>query len=184
MGKMYFEEFRRRVTDDAPYAVFHRQDVDYVAHIHEEIEVGYVVSGSVRAGNETGEILLNAGELFVFMPDEIHTLSTVTPNVVEILRILPKQNDRVDFSDLRLRSNRVSPSDHAYQPLLAPVLEMINEFDGAREGRDMALRKCRYEIFLTILRLMEHSPVHGEERQRLASRTLLLRRVNEYISEH
>lgn len=184
MSKIYFEEFRRRVTDDAPYAVFHRTDVNYVAHIHEEIEVGYVVSGSVRAGNETGEFLVQAGDLFVFMPDEIHSLSTVDPNVVQVLRILPKQNDRVDFSTLRLHSNLVRPEDPAYASLVAPVLQMVREYDGNAEGKEMALRKCRYEIFLAILRQMEHSRIRGEEKQRLASQTLLLRSVNDYISEH
>lgn len=184
MSKIYFEEFCRRVTDDAPYAVFHRTDVNYVAHIHEEIEVGFVVSGTVRAGNETGEYLLNAGDMFVFMPDEIHTLATVSPNVVKVLRILPKQTDRVDFSVLRLRSNRVAAGDAGYEALVAPVLQMIREFDANEPGRDMALRKCRYEIFLAILRGLEHTRVQGEEKQRLASRTLLLRSVNDYISEH
>lgn len=184
MSKIYFEEFRRRVTDDAPYAVFHRTDVNYVAHIHEEIEVGYVVSGTVRAGNETGEYLLNPGDMFVFMPDEIHTLSTVSPNVVKVLRILPKQTDRVDFSVLRLRSNRVAAGDAGYDALVSPVLQMVREFDSNEPGRDMALRKCRYEIFLAVLRCLEHTRIHGEEKQRLASRTLLLRSVNDYISEH
>ncbi len=184
MSKIYFEEFRRRVTDDIPYAVFHRSDMNYVAHIHEEIEVGYVVSGSIRAGNETGEFLLEAGDMFVFMPDEIHSLSTVTPNTVEVLRILPKQTDRVDFSVLRLHSNRVRPGEEGYDALAAPVLQMVREFDGNEEGREMVLRKCRYEIFLAILRQLRHTRIHGEEKQRLASRTLLLRSVNDYISEH
>ncbi|MBQ1272061.1 MAG: helix-turn-helix transcriptional regulator [Clostridia bacterium] len=184
MGKMYFEEFRRRVTDESPYAVFHRSDVSYVPHIHEEIEVGYVLYGTVRAGSEAGDFLLHEGDMFVFMPDEIHSLSTVTPNSVEILRILPKQSDKIDFGGLRLSSNRVCPADGGYAHLITPVLEMVREFDGEGEGREIALRKCRYEIFLALLRSIPHFPVTGEDRQEIASRTSLLRRVNDYISEH
>jgi len=184
VSKLYFEEFRRRVTDDAPYAVFHRTDVNYIAHIHEEIEVGFVRSGKIQATGETDEWLLEAGDMFVFMPDEIHALSTVDPNEVEVLRILPKQDDRVDFSLLRLQSNRIRPKEPGYEELLTPVLQMIREWDGTASGREMAMRKCRYEIFLAILRELKHDRVQGEEKKKLANRTLLLRRVNEYVSEH
>ena len=61
---------------------------------------------------------------------------------------------------------------------------MVEESDGTREGREIALRKCRYEIFLAILRELEHTRIPGEEKKRLASRTLLLRSANDYISEH
>ena len=184
MSKLYFEEFRRRVTDDVPFAVFHRTDVDYIAHIHEEIEVGYVVSGKIRASNETEEWPLSQGDLFVFMPDEIHSLTTVEPNEVAVLRILPKQDDRVNFSLLRLKNNRVRQGERGYEALVAPVLQMVREWDGAEEGREMALRKCRYEIFLAILRELEHESIRDDETKKLAHRTLLLRRVNEYVSEH
>lgn len=184
MSKLYFEEFRRRVTDDVPFAVFHRTDVDYIAHIHEEIEVGYVVSGKIRASNETEEWTLSQGDLFVFMPDEIHSLTTVEPNEVSVLRILPKQDDRVNFSLLRLKNNRVRRGDRGYEALVSPVLQMVREWDGAEEGREMALRKYRYEIFLAILRELEHEGIRDDETKKLAHRTLLLRRVNEYVSEH
>lgn len=184
MSKIYFEEFRRRVTDDAPYAVFHRTDVNYVAHIHEELEVGYVVSGRVRAESESGISLLEAGDVFVFMPDEIHSLSTAESNRVEVLRLLPKQNDHVDFSSLRLSSNRVRKGERGYEELIGPILQMVKEWDEQSVGKDMALRKCRYEIFLTVVRELEHAPIFGEEKKKLANRTLLLRRVNDYISEH
>ncbi|MBQ4323441.1 MAG: helix-turn-helix transcriptional regulator [Clostridia bacterium] len=184
MNKIYFEEFRRRVTDDAPYAVFHRADVSYVAHIHEEMEVGFVVSGTVRVGGEAGDSLLNAGDIFVFMPDEIHSLSTVSPNKVEVLRLLPKQNDRVDFSTLRLKRNRVSPGEEGYNSLRKGILQMVKESDGNEIGKDMALRRCRYDIFLAVVRELKHEPIVGEEKKRLASQSLLLRKVNEYISEH
>ena len=105
MHRVYFEEFCRRVTEDAPYAVFHRENVNYVAHIHEEIEVGFVVSGSVRASGESCDYLLNEGDIYVFLPDEIHALTSESPNLLYILRLLPKQSDRVDFSSFRSSSN-------------------------------------------------------------------------------
>lgn len=184
MHRVYFEEFCRRVTEDAPYAVFHRENVNYVAHIHEEIEVGFVVSGSVRASGESCDYLLNEGDIYVFLPDEIHALTSESPNLLYILRLLPKQSDRVDFSSFRPASNCVRAGDAAYEPLRRAVLEMVDEHDRAREGRDMVLRKCRYEIFLAICRLMAQIPLSEEERQRRAGRTSLLRRVNDYIAEH
>ena len=184
MQRVYFEEFCRRVTEDAPYAVFHRENVNYVAHIHEEIEVGFVVSGSVRASGESCDYLLNEGDIYVFLPDEIHALTSESPNLLYILRLLPKQSDRVDFSSFRPASHCVRAGDAAYEPLRRAVLEMVDEHDRAREGRDMVLRKCRYEIFLAIYRLMEQIPLSEEERQRRAGRTSLLRRVNDYIAEH
>lgn len=184
MQRVYFEEFCRRVTEDAPYAVFHRENVNYVAHIHEEIEVGFVVSGSVRASGESCDYLLNEGDIYVFLPDEIHALTSESPNLLYILRLLPKQSDRVDFSSFRPSSNCVRAGDAAHEPLRRAVLEMVDEHDRAREGRDMVLRKCRYEIFLAIYRLMERIPLSEEERQRRAGRTSLLRRVNDYIADH
>lgn len=183
MSKIYFEEFRRRVTDDEPYAVFHRKNVSYVAHIHEEIEIGYVTQGTVRAENERGAFLLHEGDLFVFMPDEIHALSSQSENTVEVMRILPKKNDRVDFSLLRLDRNRIGPTDGAYETLRRAVTQMVSEWDGDRQGREMALRKCRYEIFLALLRETEHGPIREEEKKKLANRSLLLRKVNDCIAE-
>ena len=184
MNRIYFEEFRRRVTDSEPYAVFHRTDVNYVAHIHEEIEVGYLRSGTLVATTEEGDVRLAAGDLFAFMPDEIHALSSNAPNEAVILRILPKQTERVDFSSFRLKNKRISLGDLGYEALKGAVLQMEAEFFGDAEGREMALRKCRYDIFLTLLRMFERTPVPDTEKQRLASHTLLLRRVNDYICEH
>lgn len=184
MNKLYFEEFRRRVTDDAPYAVFHRNDINYVAHIHEEVEVAFVCSGVIRAVGETKESELSAGDMYVFMPDEIHALSTVAPNQVYILRILPKQNDRINFSLLRLSDNVLRPGDAGYDALRRSVLQMVQEDESHPEGWEMAMRKCRYEIFLTILRELKYTVIRTEEKKRLANRTMLLRRVNDYIEEH
>ncbi len=184
MSRMYFEEWKRRVTDNEPYELYHRRNVVYVPHIHEELEVGYVVSGSLRYGNEREETVLNAGDMFLSMPDEIHYLVSDSFCAVDIFRILPKQNDRVDFSGIRLRQNCIRPHSASYGALSAAFLQMVKEFDGNKEGRDMALQKCRYEIFLIILRQLSYARIYGEERQRLAGQTLLLRSVNDYISEH
>ena len=184
MGKLYFEEFRRRVTDEAPYAVFHRENVNYVAHIHEEIEAAYVKEGQVTVTGERTEETLAPGDMYVFMPDEVHAMETVTPNKLYILRILPKQIDRIDFSVFRLKKNVIRPGEKGYEPLKRAVLQMVRE-DGTREeGWEVAMRKCRYEIFLTILRELDYAVIRPEEKQRLASRTMLLRNVNDYIVEH
>ncbi len=184
MSTIYFEEWRRRVTDNDPYELYHRSDVNYVAHIHEELEVGVVLSGCLRYGNERGEYSLQAGDMFISMPDEIHYLTSDTSNSVDIFRILPSKNDRFDFSGIRLVNNCLRPGNPVYEEFFESFTQMVREFDGEEEGRDMALRKCRYEIFLTILRRMDYFRVRGEERQRLAGQTLLLRSVNDYISEH
>lgn len=184
MSKLYFEEFRRRVTDDAPYAVFHRENVHYVAHIHEEIEAAYVAQGSVRVLGERCEQTLNAGDIYLFMPDEIHALESVSENRMYILRILPKQIDRVDFSVFRLKKNVIRPNDPGYAPLRTAVLQMVEEDTARRAGWELAMRKCRYEIFLTILRCLEYEEIQPEEKQRLASHTALLRNVNDFIVAH
>ncbi len=184
VSRMYYEEWKRRVTDTEPYELYHRRNVEYVPHIHEELEVGYVVSGTVRYGNERYEKTLNAGDIFISMPDEIHYLVSASPSAVDVFRILPKQNDRVDFSGIRLHQNCIRPDHPAYADLSTSFLQMVKEFDGNEEGRDIALRKCRYEIFLIILRQMSYARIYGEERQRLAGQTMLLRSVNDYISEH
>ncbi len=184
MNKLYFEEFQTRVTADCPYAVFPRENINYIGHIHEEIEVACLLSGEVTATTEVGEIRMQAGDLCLFMPDEIHAFRSLTENRAYIIRILPKSGLPLNFSRIRLHRNLLLPGDRGYSAIWEASLQMAAEDQKKAFGYEIAMKKWMNEILLCITRELEYFFLKPEEKKKITSRSHLLRTVNEYIAEH
>ena len=62
MKDFYFEDIHR-ASEQYPYLDFSMQNIHYVAHFHEEIELVYVYSGEVEICAEENEWIASKDQL-------------------------------------------------------------------------------------------------------------------------
>lgn len=88
-------------------AIKRRESLEYVAHIHKEIEIVYMISGQTRAFLDTKEYVLNEGDLFVAFPNKVHYYNTFSKEDSFLLIFTPEFF--TDFSAFLLKNNPVEP---------------------------------------------------------------------------
>jgi len=52
--------------------------LQYVAHLHRDVELIYVLSGQTKAYLDSKEYVLNQGDLFIAFPNKVHYYSSFT----------------------------------------------------------------------------------------------------------
>ena len=61
-----------------PCRIFKSNKLQYVAHLHRDIEMVYVLSGQTKAYVDSVEYILNEGDLFIAFPNKVHYYNTFT----------------------------------------------------------------------------------------------------------
>jgi len=185
MKETSFYEKIHRATSSEPYLDADMKDLNYTSHFHEEIEIFYVVSGSVVLCVDGNIYTASCGDVGIIMPGEIHSYSSKTNNVY-IMKIIPPSNsENTDFSLLRLKNNLVTSSfDSNYVNAKNIILEIFEENKHKEKGYKIAISKYALELLIVILRDMEYEIVSIEEKKKIASRLWLLKTVNEYVENN
>lgn len=149
-----------QATGGYPFLEWNARNLSYIPHLHEEMEVIYAAQGpvTVTAGLCTQQ--LEEGELYVFMPFEIHDVATQPGSVAYILKLPPhRELPEVDFAAVRLGQSRFSPGDPQYGPLKEQVLSIRREDLEREEG--YALAVLRYAAGLELILLPGTVPTAG-----------------------
>lgn len=88
MEQVYFEDIHC-AGEFYPYLDFSMENINYIAHFHEEIEIIYVMTGALRVYTESQELQLSKGDICFFMPGEIHSFQSSEQNHIYIIKYLP-----------------------------------------------------------------------------------------------
>lgn len=184
MNGIYFEDIHR-ASEGYPYLDFEMKNINYIAHFHEEIEIIYVVEGTVSVVIDNEDRLLAPKELCFIMPGEIHSLSSPEPCRLYILKILPRTYpDNYSFLSIRLQDAVVPPDSETYPLFLNAILKIRQEDAAREEGYEYAVGAAVSEIIVTLLRRLAHSGIEGAQKKKMTKRLLLLKGVNEFIKDH
>lgn len=183
MKEIYFENIHR-ASEKYPYLDFSMQNIHYVAHFHEEIELIYVLSGAVHVVTEQEEYTTTEGSICIFMPGEIHSFSSPTENRLYIYKLMPPAQAAQDFSLFRLVHGSLQPGQPHYQEIKSLIFRIKEEEDGKRPGYEFAVNRDVNQILLLLRRYLPFSPLPTENRRRMSKKLQLLSAVHEYISEN
>ena len=174
-----------------PYKLFLVSIGHRTPHFHRDIEIIYVLHGSIRIhiGSSTTDV--KAGELFLINPFEIHSITDLAKteadtNILLIIQIASQafQNNTFELSQIRFNSNRLESNRHLIIPLMTELyfngLDTEVSSDFLRLGNlytlvGTLLKNCPYtiensnpsktkeEAFHRILTLIEHVEAHYDE---------------------
>lgn len=97
MEQVYFEDIHC-AGEFYPYLDFSMENINYIAHFHEEIEIIYVMTGALRVYTESQELQLSKGDICFFMPGEIHSFQSSEQNHIYIIKYLPHSPGRESTS--------------------------------------------------------------------------------------
>ena len=119
-----------------PYTDFEWRNINFFSHFHEEIELAAIVSGSVSITDDERALSARSGDICVFMPGEIHSLTSDSENHLYIFKIYCRSaKENIDFAAFRIKPDILTPehplnaalwADKPTRPPLQLFLTFIN----------------------------------------------------------
>ncbi len=178
MNNILFEK-ENKPKGSFPFISFEMKNLSRISHYHEEIEIAFVEKGDITASSGSTPIKLSRGDICIFMPGEIHSFNTAEENNCFIIKIDTNSYvERINFSKIRLLSNKIT-DEHAVYPILREIITNIhNEYLSKNTAYEFAIRSYKNTLITIILRNLEYK--HIESNQNLN----LLNTINNYIENH
>lgn len=168
-----FLERENRATREYPYVEAERRNLGARAHVHEEIEIVLVRSGTVEATVGGRTVTLTEGAVLIVMPEEVHAYASRG----ESLSVLLKLYAAPELFLLRLGEAGTVPADSPYAGAFRLPIETVAAEDRTRAvGYPYAVAAEVNRLTAAILRYL--SPVRITERAKkdlLAGREFLAR---------
>lgn len=149
-----YEDRKQRVTADYGYRL------SDIAHLHNHLEIVYMMEGHATAFLENQEYPLNAGDLFIAFPNQIHKYIHKQDDLYILLIFSPELCP--EFQALFTRSVPVSPVCRAAgnNPRLTRLLQEIIEVNDPEQPYFSAEIKGYFLAMLSeLFRQMSFEPV-------------------------
>ncbi len=184
MGGVFFEDIHR-ATKDFPYFDMHMQNINYLPHFHNEIEIISVRHGEVDITSENENFTAVQGDISIFMPREIHSFSSKNENHVYVMKIYCKNSvEKTDFSNFRM-VHKLAPHGSVLNNVINGLLDRIAiETEKKTVGYTFAVNSLTNKILCEILRSAEIEKVDTSMTKRHLSSLLLLENVNIFVENH
>ncbi len=160
--------------------VFYTQDLHFPAHLHSQIELLYVESGTTLVTIHNQEKYLNKGDFAVVFPNTVHNYNAVEDK--EPCRLVIAICSLELTGDFFKKLTSYSPtdsfitSDHLHENVSHAMLELEKE---CREGRN--LNACRALVLLILSRVL---PLVGLTKNRDIEDYDLTYHIASFVAEH
>ena len=180
----FFFEIIHRAEEDKPYVDTAMHDIMYLSHYHAEIELVYVVEGSVTLNVEDSSFALVKGDVAIVLPYRIHSLYTVGHSHLYIFKLLC---DCYDFAALSLASYRFSSVDCSapQQKIYQMLMRLVEESGHEEGGRKVLAMKCISNEVLLAIADLPGNTASNPERMKMRHRFIyVLNGVNKFLAEH
>lgn len=180
----FFENFHN-AAPDFPYIDCQMQNINYFPHIHEEIEIVYVLTGSTDITCENSCFTASKGDICIFMPGEIHSFSSPDPNRLYIIKLQYKNSmEQTDFSTLRMEHNLLNKSSKLRDLLTKLILQLAEETQTKRSGYGYMANSISQQILCGLIRSGQLIKIPAETKKKRLFYVTLLEKVNTYIADH
>lgn len=168
-----------------PYTDFEWRNIHFYSHFHEEIELAAVVSGSVSVTGDERALLAKTGDICVFMPGEIHSLTSDAENHLYIFKICCQSaKENIDFAAFRIKPDILTPE----HPLNAALWTDIRRIKAASEqkspGYSYLVNATANEMLYKIVSGGVLYKLDRQKRQKNISAISILTKSSEYIRAH
>lgn len=178
MNNILFEK-ENKPKGSFPFISFEMKNLSRISHYHEEIEIAFVEKGDITATCGSNPINLSKGNICIFMPGEIHSFITAEENNCFIIKINTNSYvEQIDFSKIRLKSNKIT-NEHLAYPLMSEIITNIhNEYSNKDTAYEFAIRSYKNTLITIILRNLEYKEIESNKNLNI------LNTINNYIENH
>ena len=179
-------EFENEINRGFPLVSDISQNLSYdIPHYHGELEIVYVIAGTLTAICDSEAYVIGCGEFFLFMPGVVHSFTKSQTNSFYYAKILPAAvPGGTDFSYLRPKSCAVRRDDQLHGLLIDAVKNLFGEREDARPGRDFAILRYANEILEKLLNDGGLTKIPRGEQTKVAAKLDLMQRVNAFVEEN
>ncbi len=174
-------------SKDFPFIDTESRIIKYFPHFHDEIEILVIISGELNfTTTEYGVKTAEAGDICIFMPQQIHSLSFTTSNNHMYIFKLHSGNSRekLNFNLLRFENSMLKKDDPFNKVLRKYIDELCTETQEKKVGYGFAANSLSNLIISEILRSEHITILDNNYEKKIYSSAKLLSDVNEYIAEH
>ena len=184
MNSGYFEasSFMRR---DFPMIDYEAENLNFLAHFHEEIEIVVVTDGAIDINCDGSCFTATKDGICIFMPAQIHSYSSSQPNKLHLFKFYCKHSLKEnDFSSMRIENNLLKGNLPVNQELRKLTDEIVEEAKTKGVGYEYMVNSLSQKILCTLLRCNKLYKINTDEKNKQFIYINLLSKVNSYIDEH
>ena len=174
-----YKEHINNATKSYPFLIEH-DDVKYIPHFHQEIEVVYVLEGEllITLGNENHTI--KKDDICIILPNSIHNLFTHTHSKTFVAKLYPV----IDLNNIKLTQNIFNIDSPIYEELKECLSNIIKENKFKTDGYELAVNINASNLILMILRNIEHCKIDSRTKSLLLHEGDFLNQVDKFLDEH
>ena len=163
----YFFENTNEASPDYPYLVDASRNLNYFAHIHNDIELVYVVSGEIDITCENQTYTAKKNSFFILMPGEIHSFASPKQNHLYIMKIHSgNSHKKTDFSKYTMKNPLIDEQNPLHSMLIQPVKTIFAEYREQKPGYSYAVNSLSQQILCTLLRSEQILKTDRERRKK------------------
>jgi len=174
-------------TKDYPFVDSESRIMSYFPHTHDEIEIMVIISGEWSFTTpENGVQTAKVGDMCIFMPQQIHSFSSLANDKHLCILKLHSRNskEKLNFNLLRFE-NALLKKDDPFNPVLRTYIDALcKETQEKKIGYGFAANSLSNLIISEILRSEHILILDNYHKKQISASAKLLSDVNEYISEH
>lgn len=184
MESVFFEKIHNAASD-FPYVDYNMQDINYFAHVHDEVEIVYITEGKTHITCDDSCFLAKKGDICIFMPTEIHSFFSSDKNSMYIIKLhCNNSKEKLDFSHYRLKNNPIEENEELNHILLKQIKNLVSEIKERKTGYAFMANSISQQILSTLIRCGRLVKINSEFEKKQIYYANLLRSVNEYIEVH
>lgn len=184
MEKAFYENINK-ATYDSPHMDFGKENFTYLSHFHNEIEIAYLVEGQSSVFCDNKKIDGQKGDVFIFMPGQIHSFLSTGQNKFWIFKLrCENEIDGTNFSTLRTANIPIKRNEALYSKLLKYFEDCRSEYEGKKPGQAYFLNSLANNMVGEILRCGELTEIDMKADKKIKMNAEFLTKVNTYIEKN
>lgn len=173
-------------SKDYPFVDTESRIMKYFPHFHDEIEIMVIISGELSfTTSENGVQTAHVGDICIFMPQQIHSFSSLSNNNHMYILKLHSRNskEKINFNLIRFE-NSLLKKDAPFNAVLRNYIDMLcAENHKKKLGYGFMANSISNLIISEILRSDHITILDNTYARKVNSSAKLLSDVNEYITE-
>lgn len=180
-------ETRNAASKDYPFVDCESRIMNYFPHTHDEIEVMVIISGELSFTTpENGVQTANVGDICIFMPQQIHSFSSLaSSNHLYILKLYSRNSrEKLNFNLIRFENALLKKEDPFNAVLRKYIDALCTETQEKKVGYGFVANSLSNLIISEILRSEHIIILDNYYEKQISTSAKLICDVNEYISEH
>ncbi|MBU3216362.1 AraC family transcriptional regulator [Clostridium estertheticum] len=187
--------FEKTVLEpDFPFRLFLSDGFDSTPHHwHEDIEIIYLVEGSVKVGVGNDLYHLKRRDILIIGPGEVHfflkEMQTSNRAVIQFRMsiydaFLSGSKDIRTIRPMFTHSKYLTPSTEVHSLMEKQIQQLINENTAAKEGYKLIMKARLYDLAGILIRYMPKCEYSAEAESRQIEKLQKLDKVFQYVDKY